>query len=76
MIQILELDKHAAAAMRYVLGEDIFKYEEEDDEDTVTVTLNNNAVIKFYGFDSSVCIDLGGKMFLLENESYWRLNLG
>lgn len=75
MIQILGLNSDVALDMKRVIGDRVFKYEEPDHDNTLTVILNENILIKYYGFDSSITVDLGGKNFLLENKDYWRMIL-
>lgn len=79
MMQIFGLERYVAVSMKSVLGEHIFHgewAEKKTDNDTVVVVLNSNAIVKFYGFDHSVCIQLGAKKFILEEADYYELELG
>lgn len=75
MIQILGLNSDVALSIKRVIGNHVFNYEEPGHDNTMEVILNENILIKYYGFDSSVTLDLGGKKFLLENKDYWRIVL-
>lgn len=74
-MEIMGLDVKVAEAMLSVFGEKIFKYRSYDEKDTTTVTLNDNVILKCYGFDSSIRVDLGAKMFILERDNYWRITI-
>lgn len=73
MLKIFGLDKEVAEAMINVFGNRIFKHIEDDCNDTYAVPLNDNVILKCHGFDSSVKIELGAKMFILEKKNYWRI---
>lgn len=72
-MEILGLDTKVAEAMLSVFGEKIFKYKSYDDKDETTVTLNDSTILKCHGFDGSVRVELGAKMFILERDNYWRI---
>lgn len=74
-MEILGLDVKVAEAMLSVFGEKIFKYRHNDIKDETTVTLNDNAILKCHAFDSSVRVELGAKMFILEKNDYWRIEI-
>ena len=74
-MEILGLDVKVAEAMISVFGEKIFKYRSHDIKDETTVTLNDNAILKCHGFDGSVRVDLGAKLFILERDNYWRITI-
>lgn len=67
-MEIIGLDEKVAEAMLCVFGEKIFK-----SRDSGGVTLNDNVILKCHGFDGSVSVDLGAKMFILERDNYWRI---
>lgn len=71
MIEIFELDEEVAEAMISVFGNRIFKFR----DDTDVVRLNDNVILKFHNFDSSVRVELGAKMFILEKDNYWRITI-
>ncbi len=70
---ILGLDEKVAEAMSDVFGDSIFKSKTYDGGDTVKVALSDYAILKYHGFDGSVRIDLGAKMFIMEKTEYWRI---
>lgn len=72
-MEILELDNEVAEAMINVFGTKIFKYRNGDRNDTISATLNDYVILKCHGFDGSVRVELGAKMFILENKHYWRI---
>ena len=76
-MEILGLDEKVAEAMVTVFGEKIFKYRNDDlmrvNKGETIVTLNDNVILKCHGFDGSVRVDLGAKMFILERDNYWRI---
>lgn len=72
-MEILGLDVKVAEAMVSVFGEKIFKYRSYDVKDETSVTLNDNAILKCYGFDRSVRVDLGAKIFILERDNFWKI---
>ena len=74
-MEILGLDVKVAEAMLSVFGEKIFKYRSHDSEDETNVTLNDNVILKCHGFDSSVRVELGAMMFILEKDNYWRITI-
>lgn len=69
MIEIFGLDEEVAEAMISVFGNRIFKFR----DDTDVVRLNDNVILKCHNFDSSVRVELGAKMFILEKDNYWRI---
>ena len=71
MIEIFGLDEEVAEAMISVFGNRIFKFR----DDTDVVRLNDNVILKFHNFDSSVRVELGAKMFILEKDNYWRITI-
>lgn len=78
MIEIIGLSNVAYESMLTVFGERIFegKWSEYDDKErTFLVRLNKNAQIKFYGFESSICIDLGAKKYIIEKNDYYKVEL-
>ena len=81
MIEISGLAEHVYLSMLSVFGERIFKGtwpehdSKEDEENTFLVRLNQNAIIKFYGFDSSISIDLGAKKYIIEKNDYYKAEL-
>lgn len=78
MITIIRLDEDVAQTMIKVYGERIFKtkeYDGPDGKEESTVTLNENAELKYYNFDKSITIQLGSKKFLIDYEYYWRVEL-
>lgn len=72
---IFRLDAGVARAMINELGGDIFRSKTDDGENTVTVTLSEYAILKCYGYDGTVIVDLGAKIFILERNNYWRIEL-
>ena len=74
-MEILNLDIKVAEAMLSVFGEKIFKSRDCEGVDTMSVTLNDNVILKCHGFDGSVRVELGAKMFILERDNYWRVML-
>ena len=74
-MEILGLDVKVAEAMISVFGELIFKYRDHDLEDETTVILNDNVILKCHGFDRSVRLELGAKMFILEYENYFKITI-
>ena len=72
-MEILGLDVKVAEAMLSVFGDRIFKYKSYDNKDETMVTLNDSAILKCHGFDGSVRVELGAKMFILERDNYWRI---
>lgn len=74
-MEILGLDVKVAEAMVSVFGEKIFKYRSYDVKDETTVTLSDNVILKCHGFDKSVRVELGAKMFILERDNYWRITI-
>lgn len=69
-MEILGLDVKVAEAMVSVFGVKIFKYRSYD-----VVTLNDNAILKCHGFDGSVRVELGAKMFILERVNFWKITI-
>ena len=69
-MEISALDNTVAVAMTDLFGSKIFKYWNDNHDGTITVRLNDNVILKCYGFDRSVKVELGGKMFILENNSF------
>lgn len=69
-MEIIGLDEKVAETMLCVFGEKIFKY-----RDSGEVTLNDNVILKCHGFDGSVKIELGAKMFILERDNFWRITI-
>ena len=74
-MEILNLDKKVAEAMLSVFGEKIFKSRDCEGTETMSVTLNDNVILKCYGYDGSVRVDLGAMMFILERDHYWRITI-
>ena len=72
-MEILGLDVKVAEAMVSVFGEKIFKYRSYDIKDEMTATLNDNVILKCHGFDRSVRVELGAKMFILERNNFWKI---
>lgn len=72
-MEILGLDVKVAEAMLSVFGEKIFKYKSYNNKDETMVTLNDSVILKCHGFDGSVRVELGAKMFILERNNYWRI---
>lgn len=70
---IYGLDNDVAEAILNVFGNNIFKYRNSDVENTISAILNDNVILKHYGFDGSVKVELGAKMFILERDNYWRI---
>ena len=75
-MKIVELDSKVAEAMISVFGAKIFKYKEAENDGTITTKLNDNVILKCYGFDGSVRIELGATMFILESKDFWRIMIG
>ena len=82
MIEIIGLAEHDYESMKSDFGERIFEAQwaapyniELDKEREHHVILNKNAQIKFFGFDSSICIDLGAKKYIIENNDYYKVEL-
>lgn len=74
-MEILDLEGRIAEEMIGVFGLNIFKYRDYSAKDTTTVRLNDNVILKCHGFDGSVRIELGAKMFILEKNDYWRITI-
>ena len=74
-MNIIRLDIDVAEAMKEVFGGNIFRCKTDDGENTVTVTLSEYAILKCHGFDGSVRVELGAKMFILERDNYWRITI-
>ena len=72
-MKIIDLDNEVAEAMVNVFGDNIFIYRVSTSDKTVLVLLNDNVILKCYGFDRSVRVELGSKIFILEREQYWRI---
>lgn len=72
-MEIVGLDSVVAMAMTDLFTTKIFKYWSDSEEGTITATLNDNVILKCHGFDSSVRVELGAKMFILEGDNYWRI---
>ena len=70
---IYGLDRDVAEAMLNVFGNRIFDRIEDDTNNTIAVLLNESVMLKCYGFDKSVRVELGAKMFILEKDNYWRI---
>lgn len=75
-MEIIGLAEHIYLSMISVFGERIFEGAwPENESKTFLVRLNKNAQIKFYGFDSSICIDLGAKKYIIEKNDYYKVEL-
>lgn len=74
-MDIIRLDIEVAEAMKDVFGGNIFERKTDDGENTITVTLSKYAILKCHGFDGSVRVELGAKMFILERDNYWRITI-
>lgn len=72
---IYGLDEKVAEAMITVFEDKIFKHRHSDIENTISGIFNNNVILKCHGFDGSVRIELGAKMFILEKDNYWRITI-
>lgn len=70
---IYGLDRDVAEAMLNVFGNRIFDHIEDDTNNTIAVLLNESAILKCHGFDKSVRVELGARMFILERDNYWRI---
>lgn len=80
MIEITGLAEHVYVSMISVFGEKIFEAvfqdcNNEGKEREFNVLLNRNAAIKFYAFDSSICIDLGAKKYIIEKNDFYKVEL-
>lgn len=81
MIEIIGLSEHVYVSMMSVFGDRIFEGawpehdSKEDEEKTFLVRLNKSAIIKFYGFDSSISVDLGAKKYIIEKNDYYKVEL-
>lgn len=74
MVRISGITKHVYENMQIILGTKcVFKEGEEDGLYIVRVI--QNAIVKFYTFDSAVIIDVANKKFILERSDYNKVEL-
>ena len=74
-MEISGLDNTVAVAMTDLFSSKIFKYWSDNHDNTITAILNDNVILKCHGFDGSVKIELGAKMFILERDNYWKITI-
>ena len=74
MIRINSVSTRAVGEIRLNLGQRAINHVDNDHEG-YSITLNENAEIKFYNFDSGVTIQLGANKYLLNKTDYWRIEL-
>lgn len=74
MIEIIYITKDALRDLKDSLGERAIKSEATNEGEGL-VTLSENVIMKAYGFDNSIQLDLGGRLYSLSKEDYWKIEI-